>query len=251
MNRWLNRVAVVTGASSGIGAAVCKDLVAKGMVVLGLARREERLKELKSSLPAEQASRFHGRRCDVSQEQEVIDAFAWIDATLGGADVLVNNAGIVRVGVGITSESNSADLRAILDTNVLGVSWCTREAFKSLQKRNVNDGHILIVNSVAGHRVVTSPGFIMGMYSPSKFAVTALTEVLRHEFLTSKTQTKITSISPGAVDTEIIDKKALQLFPDLPLLRSEDVADAISYCIQTPPSVQIHELIIKPVGETI
>ncbi|EDX02487.1 farnesol dehydrogenase [Drosophila yakuba] len=251
MDRWLNRVAVVTGASSGIGAAVCKDLVAKGMVVVGLARREERLKELKASLPAEQGSRFHGRKCDVSQEQEVIDAFAWIDATLGGADVLVNNAGIVRVGVGITSESNAADLRAILDTNVLGVSWCTREAFKSLQKRNVNDGHILIVNSVAGHRVVTSPGLIMGMYSPSKFAVTAMTEVLRHEFLTSKTQTKITSISPGAVDTEIIDKKALELIPDLPLLRSEDVADAISYCIQTPPNVQIHELIIKPVGETI
>ncbi|XP_043659374.1 farnesol dehydrogenase [Drosophila teissieri] len=251
MDRWLNRVAVVTGASSGIGAACCKDLVAKGMVVVGLARREERLKELKDSLPAEQASRFHGRKCDVSQEQEVIDAFAWIDATLGGADVLVNNAGIARIGVGITSEGNATDLRAILDTNVLGVSWCTREAFKSQQRRNVNDGHILIVNSVAGHRVISSPGLITGMYSPSKFAVTALTEVLRHEFLNSKTQTKITSISPGAVDTEIIDKKALEHMPDFPLLRSEDVADAISYCIGTPPSVQIHELTIKPVGETI
>ncbi|XP_033169397.1 farnesol dehydrogenase [Drosophila mauritiana] len=251
MDRWLNRVAVVTGASSGIGAACCKDLVAKGLVVVGLARREERLKELKASLPAEQASRFHGRKCDVSQEQEVIDAFAWIDATLGGADVLVNNAGIVRIGVGITNEGNGADLRAILDTNVLGVSWCTREAFKSLQRRNVNDGHILIVNSVAGHRVINHPGITMGMYSPSKYAVTALTEVLRQEFHNNKTQTKITSISPGAVDTEIIDKEALGGIPEFPMLRSEDVADAISYCIQTPPNVQIHELTIKPVGETL
>ncbi|XP_037725939.1 farnesol dehydrogenase [Drosophila subpulchrella] len=251
MDRWLNRVAVVTGASSGIGAACCKDLVAKGLVVVGLARREERLKEVKDSLPADQASRFHGRKCDVSKEQEVIDTFAWIDATLGGADVLVNNAGIVRAGVGITKEGNGDDLRAILDTNVLGVSWCTREAFKSLQKRNVNDGHVVIVNSVAGHRVPNIPGFTMGMYSPSKHAITALTEVLRQEFQNSKTQTKITSISPGAVDTEIIDKAALVHFPDLPLLRSEDVADAVSYCIQTPPNVQIHELIIKPVGETI
>jgi len=192
MDRWLNRVAVVTGASSGIGAACCKDLVSKGLVVVGLARREDRLQELKASLPADQASRFHGRKCDVSQEQEVIDAFAWIDATLGGADVLVNNAGIVRLGVGITHEGNGADLRAILDTNVLGVSWCTREAFKSLKRRNVNDGHILIVNSVAGHRVINNPGITMGMYSPSKYAVTALTEVLRQEFHNNKTQTKIT-----------------------------------------------------------
>ncbi|XP_016968112.1 farnesol dehydrogenase [Drosophila biarmipes] len=251
MDRWLNRVAVVTGASSGIGAASCKDLVAKGLVVVGLARREERLKELKDSLPADQASRFHPRRCDVSKEQEVIDTFAWIDATLGGADVLVNNAGIVRAGVGITKEGNSEDLRAIIDTNVLGVSWCTREAFKSLQRRQVNDGHVLIVNSVAGHSVPNIPGFTMGMYAPSKHAITALTEVLRQEFHNSKTQTKITSISPGAVDTEIIDKEAIAALPDLPLLRSEDVADAISYCIQTPPNVQIHELIIKPVGETI
>ncbi|XP_017061633.1 farnesol dehydrogenase [Drosophila ficusphila] len=251
MDRWLNRVAVVTGASSGIGAACCKDLVAKGLIVVGLARREERLKELKESLPADQASRFHGRKCDVSKEQEVIDTFAWIDATLGGADVLVNNAGIVRPGVGITKEANSADLRAVLDTNVLGVAWCTRETFKSLQRRNINDGHVLIVNSVAGHRVPNIPGFTMGMYAPSKHAVTALTEVLRQEFLSNKTQTKVTSISPGAVDTEIVAEEHKANFPDLPLLRSEDVADAVSYCIQTPPHVQIHELLIKPIGETI
>ncbi|KAH8373142.1 farnesol dehydrogenase [Drosophila serrata] len=251
MDRWLNRVAVVTGASSGIGAACCRDLVAKGMVVVGLARREDRLQELKDSLPAEQAKRFHPRKCDVSQEQEVIDTFAWIDAQLGGADVLVNNAGIVRPGVGIISEGNSSDLRAILDTNVLAVSWCTREVFRSLQKRNIDDGHVLIVNSVAGHRVPIMPGMSMGMYAPSKFAITGLTEVLRQEFINSKTKTKITSISPGAVETEIVSKEVLLSFPELPMLRSEDVADAVTYCIQTPPNVQIHELTIKPVGETL
>ncbi|XP_068156857.1 farnesol dehydrogenase-like [Drosophila tropicalis] len=250
MNRWLNRVAVVTGASSGIGAACCKDLVAKGMVVVGLARREERLQELKASLPADQAKRFHAHKCDVSDEKQVIDAFAWIDKSVGGADVLINNAGIVRMN-DVTNAGNSDDLRAVLETNVLGVAWCTREAFLSLQRRKVNDGHVVIINSVAGHKVPIVPGFSLNIYPPSKHAITALTEVLRQEFQNKGTQTKVTSISPGGVDTEIIDEKLKQLNPDFALLRSEDVADAVTYCIQTPPNVQIHELTIKPIGEKL
>ncbi|KAH8278548.1 hypothetical protein KR018_005164, partial [Drosophila ironensis] len=248
MNRWLNRVAVVTGASSGIGAACCRDLVAKGMVVVGFARREQRLQELKTSLPADQAARFHGRKCDVSQEAQVLEAFAWVDQTLGGADVLVNNAGIVR-RINITDEGNSEDLRAILDTNVMGVTWCTRQMFRSLQRRKVNDGHVVLINSVAGHKVPMVEGFSLNMYAPSKHAITALTEILRQEFMNQGSQTKVTSISPGVVDTEIFDKDSVEIKSKMPMIRSEDVADAVSYCIQTPPNVQIQELIIRPVGE--
>ncbi|XP_022231779.2 farnesol dehydrogenase [Drosophila obscura] len=248
MDRWLNRVAVVTGASSGIGAACCKDLVSKGMIVVGLARREHRLQEVKSSLPVDQGARFHGRKCDVSVEQQVIDAFVWIEQTLGGADVLINNAGIVR-RTNITDEGNSDALRAILDTNLLGVSWCTREAFLSLQRRKVNDGHVVLINSLAGHIVPMVDGVQFNMYAPSKHAITALAEVLRQEFINKSTKTKITSISPGVVDTEIFDKNSAELTNSMPMLRAEDVADAVTYCIQTPPNVQIHELTIKPVGE--
>ncbi|XP_017853059.2 farnesol dehydrogenase [Drosophila busckii] len=248
MERWTNRVAVVTGASSGIGAACCKDLVAKGMVVVGLARREQRLEELKAALPADQAKRFHFHKCDVSVEQEVLDTFAWVDKTLGGADVLINNAGIARQA-DVTDAGNSADMRAIVETNLLGVAWCTREAFQSMERRKVMDGHVVIVNSIAGHKVPNVPGFKLNMYPATKFGITALTETLRQEFNNKGTKTKITSISPGAVDTEIISGDTKSLFPNMPLLRSEDVADAISYCIQTPPNVQIHELTIKPVGE--
>ncbi|KAH8374960.1 hypothetical protein KR200_010031, partial [Drosophila serrata] len=246
MDRWRNRVAVVTGASSGIGAACCRDLVAKGMVVVGLARREERLKELKSSLPADQAANFHGRRCDVSDEQQVKEAFAWVDQDLGGADVLVNNAGIIRP-IRVMDEDNSEALKAILDTNVLGVTWCTRQMFRSLLRRKVNDGHVVIINSIVGHKVPMMEG--LNMYAPSKHAITALTEVLRQEFIKSGTQTKITSISPGVVNTEIFGSSSIELSSAMPMLRSEDIADAVSYCIQTPPNVQIHELTIKPVGE--
>ncbi|XP_030078964.1 farnesol dehydrogenase-like [Drosophila hydei] len=249
MDRWSNRVAVVTGASSGIGAASAKDLVAKGMIVVALARRENRLQELKAQLPADQAKRFYYRVCDVAVEQQVIDTFAWIDKELGGADVLVNNAGIVRSNTFLVDQGNSEAMRAILDTNVLGVTWCTREAFQSLQRRKIDDGHILIVNSITGHHVPVMQHISLNMYPASKFAVTALTEVLRQEFLTKGTKTKITSISPGAVDTEILNQSKLPNIGSFPMLRSEDVADAISYCIQTPPNVQIHELTIKPVGE--
>ncbi|KAH8402683.1 hypothetical protein KR215_005960 [Drosophila sulfurigaster] len=247
MDRWLNRVAVVTGSSSGIGAAVCKDLVAKGMIVVGLARRENRLEELKTELPADQAARFHFRKCDVSDEQQVIDTFAWVDQTLGGADVLVNNAGKLAY-VTILQEGNSEGLRSTLDTNVLGVTWCTRQAFQSMERRKINDGHIVIVNSIAGH-AVPNIGVSLNMYAPSKYAITALTEVLRQELQAKGTAIKITSISPGAVDTEIFNKELLPDNFDFPMLRSEDIADAISYCISTPPNVQIHELIIKPIGE--
>ncbi|EDV43756.1 uncharacterized protein Dana_GF16364 [Drosophila ananassae] len=249
MDRWQNRVAVVTGASSGIGEACCKDLVAKGLIVVGLARREERLKQLKGSLTADQQARFYIRKCDVSVEQQVVDTFAWVDKTLGGADVLVNNAGVLRFSE-ITQAGNSADMRDILDTNVLGFVWCTREIFQSQEKRNVTDGHVVVINSVVGHKIPRGSGLSTNLYAPSKFAVTALVEVLRQEFLQKKTQTKITSISPGAVDTEILDDSIKANFPGLPMLRSEDVADAVSYCIQTPPNVQIHELTIKPVGES-
>ncbi|XP_033167059.1 farnesol dehydrogenase [Drosophila mauritiana] len=248
MNRWLNRVAVVTGASAGIGAACCRDLVAKGMVVVGLARREKVLQDIKSSLPADQAARFHTRPCDVSNEQQVIDTFAWIDRTLGGADVLVNNAGIIRQ-MNITDPENSADVRAILDVNVLGVTWCTRQWFLSLQRRKVNDGHVVVINSVVGHSVPAVEGFSLNMYAPSKHAITALTEILRQEFNKKGTQTKITSISPGVVATEIFEAGSWEQPTGMPMLRSEDIADAVTYCIQTPPTVQIKELIIKPVGE--
>ncbi|ALC48892.1 maker307 [Drosophila busckii] len=249
MERWSNRVAVVTGASSGIGAACCKDLVAKGMVVVGLARREQRLEELKAALPADQAKRFHFHKCDVSVEQEVLDAFAWVDKTLGGADVLINNAGIAR-HVNVLDAGNSADLRAVIDTNLMGVSWCTREAFQSQQRRKVTDGHIVIINSILGHHVPAMPKATLNLYPASKYALTALTEVLRQEFNDKGTKTKITSISPGVVDTEIISDQARKFLPLSSLLRAEDVADAVSYCIQTPPNVQIHELTIKPVGES-
>lgn len=93
MERWTGKVAVVTGASSGIGEAICKTLVDDGLIVMGLARREDRLQQLLNSLSNGKGSFFY-RRCDVRNEKDIVDAFAEVANKFGGVDVLVNNAGI-------------------------------------------------------------------------------------------------------------------------------------------------------------
>ncbi|XP_073835623.1 farnesol dehydrogenase-like [Musca autumnalis] len=250
MERWQNKIAVVTGASAGIGAATCKALVEKGMIVVGLARRVEKMEnQTRPLIAGEFQKNFHTHKCDVCDEESVKTAFAWIEEKFGGVDVLINNAGMVKIG-SMVDPNNSDLIKNTLNTNVLGAVWCMREAFLSMKKRNF-DGHIVIINSVVGHVVPASTqGYDLNIYPPSKHAVTAMTEVLRQEFLSKETKIKITSISPGGVKTEIMGE-GIEFPPEIPALNPEDIADAIVYCIQTPPNVQIHEMIIKPIGERI
>ncbi|KAJ6637276.1 Farnesol dehydrogenase [Pseudolycoriella hygida] len=253
MDRWIKKVAVVTGASSGIGAAIVVDLVKAGMIVIGLARRVEKVEELKGKIPSECAGELHSFKCDVQQEESVKAAFEWVEQTFGGIDVLVNNAGIVTQAK-LVDLDNTAKIKSVIDTNIMGVYYCTRIAFHSMKKRDV-DGHIIIINSVAGHKVpynLTIPP--LNMYPASKHAVTAMTELYRQEFQRENTKIKITSISPGAVRTEIMGPDTPEveaLLKDFPMLKSEDVSASVLYVLGTPPHVQVHELIIKPIGERI
>ncbi|XP_037932828.1 farnesol dehydrogenase-like [Teleopsis dalmanni] len=248
MDRWQNKVAVVTGASSGIGAAIVKDLVNAGLIVVGLARRVERVEELKEHVPKEKQQNLHARQCDVSKEDSVNEAFDWIEKNLGGIDILVNNAGTSKLGN--LCELESSFVQNVLQTNVMGVVYCTKRAFKSMKERNFN-GHVLIINSVCGHSVLNttiakSPS--INIYSASKYAVTAMTEVYRQEFNNLETKVKITSISPGLVSTELVSDGLKQRMADR-ILQPEDISNAVLFAISTPPHVQIHELTIKPVGE--
>ncbi|XP_037935022.1 farnesol dehydrogenase-like [Teleopsis dalmanni] len=250
MERWQNKVAVVTGASSGIGAALSIDLVNAGLIVVGLARRVQRVEDLKRQVTKEKQRNLHALQCDVSKEEYVNKAFDWIEKNLGGIDILVNNAGIFRIGTLSEMDTNLA--QEILQTNVMGVIYCTKRAIKSMKTRNFN-GHIILINSIGGHTVPNSktsnvPSY--NMYSPSKFALTAITEVYRQEFNNMGTKIKITSISPGLVETEIVPEQMKQAIGDH-ILKSEDVSSAILFAISTPPHVQIHEMIIKPIGEII
>lgn len=188
MDRWIGKCAVVTGASSGIGARITTDLVNAGMIVVGLARRVERIEELKANISTTTTGELHAFRCDVTKEEDVLAAFGWIEEKFGGVDVLVNNAGILR-STKLTATDNTQAIRDVIDTNIFAVVMCTREAFQSMRRRNF-DGHILLMNSIGGHSVAFVDSF--NIYQPSKYAITAMTEVLRQEFQTEGTRIKVT-----------------------------------------------------------
>uniref|UniRef100_A0A0K8WM18 Dehydrogenase/reductase SDR family member 11 n=1 Tax=Bactrocera latifrons TaxID=174628 RepID=A0A0K8WM18_BACLA len=246
MERWQNRVAVVTGAGAGIGAAIVKYLANNGMVTVGLARRKERIEALRNEVKDMAKQRIHAIKCDVRDEADVIAAFKEIETKYGPVAVLVNNAGILRRS-DLLKEGNSQDMRDVMDTNVYGIVWSTREAFRSMKTQGP-DGHIFLINSISGHGIPNIPNMSPNIYPPSKHAVTVMTEIYRQELLNNNTKIKITSISPGAVQTNAVIENPI-LISDMVYLASEDIADALIYCLQTPPHVQIHELIIKPVGE--
>ncbi|GAB0092768.1 farnesol dehydrogenase-like [Sergentomyia squamirostris] len=246
MDQWKNRTAVVTGASSGIGAAITKDLVKAGMIVIGLARRVERVEDLKKDLPPNLQGNLHAVKCDVSKEEEIVKAFTSIDQKFNGIDVLINNAGTFR-STNLIKADNSTAIREVIDTNVMGLVFSTREAYKSMAKHGRNS-HVVHINSIAGHGVpfhVEMPS--SNIYSPSKHAVTAITEIHRQEFIRSKHHIKVTSISPGLVNTEIIPDGVLEMLGTY--LESEDISQSVLHVLGTPPHVQIHELTIKPFGE--
>ncbi|XP_017870832.1 PREDICTED: farnesol dehydrogenase [Drosophila arizonae] len=247
MDRWQNRVAVITGASSGIGAACAKVLVAAGLQVVGLARRTERLEQLRQSLPKEQQARFHQRTCDVSAEAQVNSAFEWIEQQLGGIDVLINNAGILRDGHLL--DMPTKDITDVLQTNLMGSIYCTKLAASSMRRRQVA-GHLFFINSTAG-LAGYNPGHIdpsLNIYTPSKFALTAVHEICRQELITQKLKIKTTSIFPGWVSTEIVPDETKAQLGDV-ILQADDVAQAMLYALSTPPHTQVQEITLRAVGE--
>ncbi|XP_018565965.1 farnesol dehydrogenase-like [Anoplophora glabripennis] len=249
MDRWVGKVAIVTGASAGIGAAICEKLVENGLQVVGVARRKEKIEELSQKLIGK-SGKLHAVKADLTKEEDILGAFEWVKDNLGPVHILVNNAGIVQFGN--LTEGDTESWRQVLDLNVLGLCIATREAIKNMKENNV-DGHIIHINSIAGHKVPNITSF--SIYPASKFAVTALTESLRLELNSLESKIRITSISPGATETEFletsnVDPNDAQLAKAFKtVLRTEDIADAVVYVLSTPPHVQIHELTIKPVNE--
>ncbi|CAD7079040.1 unnamed protein product [Hermetia illucens] len=246
MERWQSRVAVITGASAGIGAVIAEDLVKAGLVVVALARRETKLQERKQTLPVDLQTRYHPLKCDVTDEEDVKKAFAWVEKNLGGTDILINNAGVFYLGENLTDSNSTEAICKTLDTNVKALAFCVREAFNSMKNRKF-DGHVILINSIAGHTTERVSG--ANMYIPSKHAVTAMAQTYRHEFAHAGTKVKISSISPGAVDTDLLPEYIKKM--GIPILSPEDVSNAIQYVIATPPNVQIFELTIEPVRDKV
>ncbi|XP_013110840.2 farnesol dehydrogenase [Stomoxys calcitrans] len=250
MDRWYNKVAVVTGASKGIGAAITQAFLKNGIQVVGLARHIEPMEQMKKELPAELQHKFSALKCNVSDLHWVNEAFDEIESKCDGIDILVNSAGLFHPQSLLNGDISF--IQEMLLTNVMGVVHCNQRAYKSMRDRNF-DGHIFIINSIGGHNIPIAPKEVppmVGMYVASKWSLKAMAEIYRQEFRHFDTKIKITTISPGATDTPFLDNY-LRDYTDGNFLNAEDVAHSVLYALGTPTHVQVHDLIVKPVAEFV
>ncbi|KAM8905469.1 dehydrogenase/reductase SDR family member 11-like [Spinachia spinachia] len=254
MDRWGGRVALVTGASAGIGASVAQELVRSGMKVVGCARDVEKIQKLAMEL---QAAGHSGVllpfQCDLNNEEEILSMFAAIKEQHKGVDVCINNAGLAHPESLLNGKT--IGWKNMLNVNVLALCICTREAYQSMKERNVDDGNIININSMSGHRVPRSADG--HFYSSTKYSVTALTEGLRQELRDANTHIRATCISPGVVDTEFFSR----LYKDnadktdsyftFKVLEAVDIANAVTYILSAPPHVQIGDIQMRSVEQLV
>jgi NADP-dependent 3-hydroxy acid dehydrogenase YdfG len=242
-----SKVAMVTGASSGIGEAIAEALVEEGVHLVLLARREDRLVTLAERLVARapKGIRVLTQRCDLRDEAQILAAFAAARERFGGVDILVNNAGLGRDAPLCSGATD--DWREMLEVNVLGLCICTREAVSDMRRRG-DRGHVVRVSSMAAHRV--PPG--SGVYSATKFAVRSLTEGLRQELRAAGSAIRVSAVSPGFVETEFAEvfhrdpAAGPRTYGQFPVLQPRDVAAAVLHVLKAPPHVQVHDLLLRP-----
>ncbi|XP_076268039.1 farnesol dehydrogenase-like [Rhynchophorus ferrugineus] len=246
MDRWIGKVAVVTGASVGIGKAIAEALVKNGVIVAGIARRVHYVEEHAETLKNERG-KLHAFKCDLTKDQEILATFKKITDTLGPIHILINNAGLA-----LQTELIGGDIskwKQIIDTNLFGVTVCTREAINSMIQSNIK-GHIVNINSITGHMIFDIPG--LSVYPATKYAITALSECLRLEINRSKLPIKMTSLSPGYVKSDFFTNASLTEIKDFqvdrPGLETKDIADAVIYVLSTPEHVNIKELTLTIQG---
>jgi NADP+-dependent farnesol dehydrogenase len=240
MEQWKGKVALVTGASVGIGADTALALANSGVIVVGTARRQHLIEALNNKVTGE--GKIIGKKCDLTVETEILDLFKWINDNLGGVDILINNAALLISN--FVSDTPTQQIRDIFDLNVVAATICVRETIKNLRERNAK-GYIISLNSVLGHRIPDVPVPVFGIYPASKFAISALSHLIKSEMSYHKAPIKFTSISPGMVDTDLIDSFSSNFKDVMPKLKAEDVTAAIMYALGTPDRVQVEEIILQ------
>jgi len=237
------KVAIVTGASSGIGEATAIALAAEGATVAIVARRSDRLDDLAKRI-IESGGQVFAITADVSDEAQVNDLVQQTQAKFGKVDILVNNAGVMLLGM--IDGANTEDWRRMINLNVLGLMYVTHKVLPLMKAQG--EGHIVNISSVAGR--VANAG--SGVYNASKWAVGAFSESLRKEVY--QNNIRVTIIEPGLVATElpqhVTDPKAKEttakFYGSVKTLESEDIAAAIAYAVTQPPHVNVNEILIRP-----
>jgi NADP-dependent 3-hydroxy acid dehydrogenase YdfG len=232
--------AIVTGASSGIGAATARRLAEEGFDVVAAARRHDRLDSLAASVRGIRAVTL-----DVTSDSSV----AALAASLPDVDVLVNNAG-GAIGVETVETADPADWQAMFDSNVLGVLRVTQALLPALERGT--GGHIVVTGSIAGHLVYEGGAG----YTAAKHAVTAVVETMRLEL--NGRPIRVTEVAPGLVRTEEFSlvrmrgdaEAAARVYAGVEHpLTADDVADCIAFAVTRPPHVNIDLLVVKPLAQ--
>lgn len=233
---------LITGASSGIGAACAEAFALAGSRLLIMARRKDRLESLAARLAERHGAEVRIMVNDVSAADAVTKAFDSLPPEWQAVDILVNSAGLVQ-GVATEWETSSDDIDTMIDTNVKGLLTMTRLCVPGMLKRG--RGHVINIGSIAGQEIY--PGG--SIYAATKFAVRALSRGLKMDLLGSPV--RVTSIDPGLVETEFSlvrfdgdEQKAADIYADTDPLRPEDIADAVLYAATRPPHVNISEMLI-------
>jgi NADP-dependent 3-hydroxy acid dehydrogenase YdfG len=237
------KVAIITGASSGIGEATALALSKAGAKVAIGARRTDRLEALKSQIEKNGGEVFM-QKLDVTKKTECDSFVEGVVKKWGTVDILVNNAGLMPLSFFKNLKVSEWD--QMIDVNIKGVLYCTGAVIPHLSAKK--SGHIVNISSVAG-RIVFPAGSV---YCATKHAVAAFSEGLRQEF-SVRSNIRVTCIEPGVVATELnntITDQSLQGFLEatkkMVALEAQDIANAILFAVESPPHMNVNEILIRP-----
>jgi NADP-dependent 3-hydroxy acid dehydrogenase YdfG len=244
-------VALITGASSGIGEATARTLAAQGAKVAVAARRLERLERLAADIGG-QGHTALAIQSDVADQEQAI---AMVDRTvdeLGGLDIVVNNAGVMLLGPIENAPTEEWD--RMIDINLKGLIATTHAALPHLlaaaEESERGCADLVNISSVAGRLARAGSG----VYNLTKHGVGAFSESFRQELAGRRVRSTI--VEPGAVATELTDhirdgvrEQVRERFADIEVLEAEDVADAIAYAVTRPAHVCLNEILIRPTGQ--
>ena len=242
MNRIEGKLAVITGATAGIGEACARHLARHGADLILLARRGERLDDLQHELHTEFGVKVRTKVFDVrvrAQSEALHDEL--VEEGLS-PDILINNAGLAR-GLAAIHDGSPDDWDEMIDTNVKGLLYVTRAVLPRMVE--CNSGHVVNIGSIAGRWV-----YPMGnVYNATKFAVYALSEGMNVDL--AGTQVRVTSIDPGAVETEFSkvrfhgdEDRAASTYQGYTPLTPDDVADSVCYALNVPEHWYVHQMMI-------
>ncbi len=238
------KIALVTGATSGIGKATAELLLQNGYKVIITGRREDRLKEFQSHYPQNDV---HTLNFDIRNEQSVLDALNTLPEDWKNIDVLVNNAGLA-LGLSQFYDGSTDHWDTMIDTNVKGLLYISRAVSRGMKERK--SGHIVNIGSIAGKEVYNNGN----VYCATKHAVDALTKAMRLEL--AAFGVRVTGVHPGAVETEFSivrfegdEQRAKTVYQGFENLVAADIADAVYYAVSRPAHVNINDLVIMPTAQ--